>query len=304
MPFLFFHGIAQERSNQNELRKLWIESIETGLERAGSPVSLRDAIVEMPFYGELLADAKSGGPAENSYRDQDNLTRTRNGRKTDSGGDDIKLEFITEIAREKSRQTDKDNLNRGVMSGSLRMLSSILPNKVQAAFVDLVLSQVAAYLASREVHSAISKMADAAMLAAHQARSGADRRFVVVAHSLGTVVALEALWRWRSEPIDLLVTIGSPLSVGCIRSRLAMDPPRWPKSVRQWINVADRDDIVALHGALDRSNLFESCTSLNTIERADVLNVLDIRNHMGNHHGIAGYLDDPVVARLIYAFPE
>lgn len=67
----------------------------------------------------------------------------------------------------------------------------------------------------------------------------------VVAHSLGTVVAYETLHR-LDQPLPLLVTLGSPLGMRTvIYERLRPQPASVPEAVKRWINVADRDDLVA-----------------------------------------------------------
>jgi hypothetical protein len=76
----------------------------------------------------------------------------------------------------------------------------------------------------------------------------ADTR-VVVAHSLGSVVAYEVLARRTGRPIDL-VTIGSPLGQHAIIGT-ALQPPlvggsgTWPSVVRCWTNVTAIGDPVA-----------------------------------------------------------
>lgn len=80
---------------------------------------------------------------------------------------------------------------------------------------------------------------------------------VIVAHSLGTVVAYEALCANPDWPVRALVTMGSPLGISHVvfhRLRPAPTPtgnggpPRghWPGAVRQWTNIADGGDVVAL----------------------------------------------------------
>ncbi|CAM2168842.1 hypothetical protein PSAC2689_190018 [Paraburkholderia sacchari] len=304
MPFAFFHGIAQEGRTADELRKLWVDSLEEGLETAKTPTSLHKRTVEVPYYGDLLANYTPDASATAKSVDKDKQYRSATAQAPTLSIDQIEAEFVMEIGKAKGRHLDKDDLKRSVKGGILRTLTSIVPDRKQAELVDRVLTQVAAYLSSPSIRGTISKMADSTLLKAEQARLANDSRIVVVGHSLGSVVALEALWRWRGTPVDLFVTIGSPLSVPCVYSRLTMRPPKWPSQIRQWINVADKDDVVALYGAIDRSNLFSLCTKADKSQRADVLNILDIENHMANHHGIAGYLDDPVVARLITALPE
>jgi pimeloyl-ACP methyl ester carboxylesterase len=67
---------------------------------------------------------------------------------------------------------------------------------------------------------------------------------VVVAHSLGTVVAFEALHGYGG-PVELLVTLGSPLATGAaVLQRVRPRPARTPEAVGRWLNFWDRDDIV------------------------------------------------------------
>jgi pimeloyl-ACP methyl ester carboxylesterase len=84
---------------------------------------------------------------------------------------------------------------------------------------------------------------------------------VIVAHSLGSVVAYEALAAHPDWPVRALVTLGSPLGIAnLIFDRLHPRPrPRtdlaagedgvrggWPGPVTVWTNVADKGDVVAL----------------------------------------------------------
>ena len=78
---------------------------------------------------------------------------------------------------------------------------------------------------------------------------GPDTR-VLVGHSLGSVVAYNALRRNPDWSVDTLVTLGSPLGQEVVRSQL--DPPLspsggdgWPGSVRRWVNVAAIGDRAA-----------------------------------------------------------
>lgn len=79
---------------------------------------------------------------------------------------------------------------------------------------------------------------------------GAD---VVVAHSLGAVVAYETLWSHSPIAIPLLITLGSPLAVpGAVFPRLSAPlvdgrRPR-PPNVDRWIDVLDPRDLFAVPG--------------------------------------------------------
>ena len=113
----------------------------------------------------------------------------------------------------------------------------------------------------------------------------------VVGHPLGSVVAYNVLRRdgkqmgWK---VPTFVTVGSPLGVTMIRDALA--PVEHPSCVGSWFNAFDPADVVALH-PLDRAHFGI---------RPGVENHDGVHNGTRNRHGIAGYLDDAVVARRIH----
>jgi len=73
----------------------------------------------------------------------------------------------------------------------------------------------------------------------------------VIAHSLGAVVAYEALHAHPELQVDLLVTLGSPLALpGAVFDRLHPRPcsgiGRRPANVRNWVNISDYGDPIAI----------------------------------------------------------
>ena len=103
-------------------------------------------------------------------------------------------------------------------------------------FVWRALAQVTRYLTDDALRAAAQK--------AVLDLIGPDTR-VVVSHSLGTVVAYEAVCRLE-RPLPLLVTLGSPLGLDTIiYPRLRPQPPTFPPQLRRWVNIADTDDFIA-----------------------------------------------------------
>jgi pimeloyl-ACP methyl ester carboxylesterase len=78
---------------------------------------------------------------------------------------------------------------------------------------------------------------------------------VLVAHSLGSVVAFEALHEFGDRAnwanVRTLVTLGSPLGIPNLIFE-ALDPAPtdgqglWPPGIDAWTNVSDDGDVVAL----------------------------------------------------------
>jgi pimeloyl-ACP methyl ester carboxylesterase len=105
--------------------------------------------------------------------------------------------------------------------------------------------QVRAYLTDDDLRAQIQ----ARVTAAVTSRVGAETR-VLVGHSLGSVVAYEAVCAHPEWPVTTLVTLGSPLGIrNLIFDKLRPAPGErgaWPAGVRHWINIADKHDLVAL----------------------------------------------------------
>ncbi len=75
-------------------------------------------------------------------------------------------------------------------------------------------------------------------------------RVVVVAHSLGSLIALDALLRISPQvQVDRLITIGSPLPHAHFRDRFTewAQPPR---NVSTWVNVRGSHDVITFFGGI------------------------------------------------------
>ncbi|MFD7656412.1 serine peptidase [Actinosynnema sp. NPDC059797] len=116
------------------------------------------------------------------------------------------------------------------------------------------------------------------------------RPSVVVAHSLGSVVAYETLHAHPELEVDLLVTLGSPLGApGAVFH--ALDPaPRGergakPAGVARWEDYADLGDLVALPPELGG--------------RFPVDHHANVHIGLLDFHTLGAYLRHPEVARVL-----
>lgn len=105
-----------------------------------------------------------------------------------------------------------------------------------------VLRQVRRYLTEPDLRARVQASVATAV--------GPDTR-VIVGHSLGSVVAYEALVAHPEWPVRTLVTIGSPLGIPhLVFDRLTPRPTdgrgHWPAGIEHWTNLCDRRDVVAL----------------------------------------------------------
>lgn len=152
---------------------------------------------------------------------------------------------------EDSRIQEPDFQGRGrtpaVVQSALRQLSKSKYFRAWGAEKVLIfaLKQVRQYLHNQELKEKIlQRITD---------KVSTDTK-VIVAHSLGSVVAYEALCANPEWNVDTLVTLGSPLGIpNLIFDALTPSPENgkgvWP-NVKQWFNIADKGDIVALEKKL------------------------------------------------------
>jgi hypothetical protein len=291
---VFVHGRAQERKDSVALKAEWIEALEEGLAKSGLTLPIPETEVRFPFYGDTLydmVDGKSGDQAAEV------IVR---GTDTDDDEQRFTRELIEEI-RQKAGITDaqiaeavgqevveRGPLDWGWVRGTLKALDRFVPHG-SGASIALFTRDVYQYLNNSLVREKIDTGVSAAFKR--------DVETVVVAHSLGTVVAYNLMRQaghLRGWKVPLFVTVGSPLAVSVIRKTVkGFGPTRCPECVSEWFNAMDERDVVALY-PLDTNSF-----PLNPADPA-IENKRDVRNKTRNRHGIAGYLDDAEVARRIY----
>ena len=138
-------------------------------------------------------------------------------------------------------------------------------------------------------------------------------RVLVIGHSMGTVIAYDALWELthlESHPgkVDLFLTLGSPLGMHFVQDRLLgfqrNDRQRFPCNIRNWINIAAHGDLTALDPEVRNDFLpmiEQGCIESIEDRHRGVFNYF--RSEKGlNEHRSYGYLVEQHVARAILAW--
>ena len=85
-------------------------------------------------------------------------------------------------------------------------------------------------------------------------RDASDRPVLLIAHSMGSVIAFESLWQLTHidrKPADVcLVTMGSPLGQRYIQKRIKgfdkIGKGRYPTGIKRWINLTAVGDMTAV----------------------------------------------------------
>jgi hypothetical protein len=284
MKLVFIHGRDQQGKDAAVLQNSWEEAFYEGLDKARLG-RIKDLVVKFPFYGDTL---------NRLVRELDApllVDVATKGASTDDDAVEFSGDLLAEIATNAGISDDdiaaganmsvqeKGPLNWAWVHAILRALDKDSP------FGDSVLDGFTRDVYVYLTYPAVAKQIDVLVADAIPQ----DEPCVVVAHSLGTIVAYRLLSD-LAEKVNVrgLITVGSPLGLTSIRAHLT-SPLAMPMGVKLWQNAFDKRDVVALR-PLD-----------GTTWNIDPLieNFGGVDNFTDNRHGISGYLDDPTVASWI-----
>ncbi|WP_176740994.1 hypothetical protein [Streptomyces agglomeratus] len=277
------HGIGKQLLGEDSLLKEWRPALTDGLRRAGSAGVLAEADVAMAFYGDLFRPAGeflavgdppySAADVEEGFERELLLAWWQAAAESDPAV--VPPDADTLVATPRSVQAALRAL-----SGS-RFFAGVA---LRAMVFDL--KQVHRYLTDQDLRArARDRVLDAI---------GQDTR-VVVAHSLGSVVAYEALCARPGHQVRALVTFGSPLGIpNLILHRLEPAPLGMGGPVRGvwpggddlvWTNLADDGDVVAL---------------VKDLRPAFGDHLRSVRVHNGSHaHDATAYLTDAMFGKAL-----
>lgn len=274
------HGIAQSRKSADTLESTWVPALAGGIRNAGhSELADRlwrdqrpgDLTVRMAFYGDLYRAPGAQGPADAEPTDPEAIELEQQ----------LALAWLAAAAERAPDVNDRRTAQQAIAqltptSGAqgLGAVGSVALDRLArirwlapvgfgfaAAFVKRAFREVSLYLTD----PAIRMTAQNRVLEQID-----DTTQLVIAHSLGSVVAYEALHRIDRKVA--LITIGSPLALRTIiYERIQPQPPSVPPSVIRWSDFADRDDLIAVHTSLqdDFAPGAGSATSVNPTFRVD-----------------------------------
>ncbi len=135
-------------------------------------------------------------------------------------------------------------------------------------------------------------------------------KILLIAHSMGSIVAYHVLTEVvPSIPVDTFVTIGSPLGLPVIKSKIVAEGRtktsenfrlRTPENIiSSWYNLADLKDKIAMDYAL-HDDYEENSRNVRVIDK--IVNNNYIYRKTKNHHKSFGYLRTTEMAEIIFEF--
>lgn len=250
------HGIGNRFEGFETIAAAWLPALNSGLHEAGFPV-LQAVDFTPIFFGAIFRPSGTRGTESAlSSSDKDWVLRLlqeyyveaarlakENITDTDPKGEEPRIQASDETSRGRTPQSLQAILRQ--LSKS-RFFKGLGPERLLVAD----LREVRRFLHEPNIKSGVLARFEACI------EPGTK---VLVGHSLGSVVAYEALCKHPEWQIHTLVTLGSPLGIRNLVFDVLTPAPVdgrgvWPH-IKRWINIADKGDIVALEK--DLSKLFD-----------------------------------------------
>jgi hypothetical protein len=233
------HGIGQQQSGGYQQQPSWQAALNDGITRARGRTWPKPEL-DLVFYGDLFLpddEAKSGIISADLVPDPD--------------ADPDLVSFFAEVQDEVVRDVEPLEPAAEESKGLPRSASRL------AAWLERRFGIAGKLLFAGDLVQVRRYQRDEALASdvLGRVRELLDvGPRVMIGHSLGSIVAYEALCLIPDHTVHTLVTLGSPMGLRSIRGALHPGPlgrlPQLPPGVRRWVNVYDKGDPVSLAGGL------------------------------------------------------
>lgn len=236
MKILYLHGINNQGRNSAQIERAWTAHL-----NGAHGLDIKPVHVHAPYYGDALAGV-AGMMSSERLRLQSTVSPLSRQRHRGFG-------WLPFYGRDADGELGGLPVNRVAPHWHFQF------NRVLGfrSLFNLILGEIEAVTDLGDLGIEIARQADH-YFSSPPTRDGILARVmhalkthkpdVVIAHSLGSVVAIEAI-RAAGVPVERLVTIGSPLGLRAIRAQM-QKPYAKPREVGRWINIINPNDQVTL----------------------------------------------------------
>lgn len=292
------HGLGNKPPAQI-LKTWWCKAINEGLRRIQHPgVFFR---FELVYWADIFhptpLNVQETDPKSSHYIEFPYTTATEFSEKSPSKWRRKVLDFL-------ERQMDHIFFNKD-KSPPFQSVTNLI---IRHYFKDLDLYYTATVKAENDQEVAARDVIKQRL--SGTLRKFRDKDILLIAHSMGSIIAYEVLCSLASElSVDTLITIGSPLGQPLVMSKFLTEffpkhenasKPVTPENIRKnWFNLSDLGDHVAMNYNL--ADDYEMNTAGLGPQDQVVFNNYVYQNKR-NPHKSYGYLRTPEFANIIYQF--
>ncbi|MGH1402434.1 MAG: hypothetical protein ACRAUR_14595 [Acinetobacter tandoii] len=289
MKIIFIHGMNQQNYDEETLKQHWLNLFKTGLSHAEQNIELKSLDIKLPFYGDLLTKHQLNNSLDLNTMLPKSLSHLHF---------PFHLWHNTSIVEEHNPCiTPLPCFNQEQSESLTQRLSVITALTKDHAFKELImflnhypklhetlmhkfLIETYLYLSNsdfmHEVHHRI-------MSHLHPSKD-----HIIVAHSLGTVIAYNLLHQFNHFRVHRFITLGSPLAFKVIQEKLTLPISRPPQLHGDWFNFYSPDDFLTAFPLSEAPFNFEP-----PIINQAITTLVD------KPHQITGYLAHPAVIKSI-----
>jgi len=310
---ILVHGRSY-KPNKKILKRNWIDATQYGINRDFGEKELAKfnqlkPKIEMAYYGDLSNDflSKHGDGLWTEQREKDDIADRK--------------EALLALKKYGARDFTKRNYNKirdlsdvlkeaaaNILSGPLSIFG------IGDDLVEMVAPDMGHYWNlddefGSNVRWRLTEILTKAM--------GAGEDILLVAHSLGTIVCYDVLWkishygeykklREKGYKNITLITIGSPLGDENVKDQLkgadASGYRRYPQNIKRWINFAAEDDFISHDSTV--KNDFRDMKKFGldpNISDKEIYN-MSIREGNSNPHHSTGYLIHPKFSQAVVSW--
>lgn len=235
------HGMGHQLQGEDIVCARWLPALKSGLRRIGVS-DFRDADLACAFYGDLFRPRPGFTKSSPElYYDAHDVT-------------DVEKELLMLLWQEAAATDENvpapDSRAKGGLGGRTprivqRALDALSRSKFFAGIAESAfignLKQVTGYLNDPAINAAVQERIAQVVKPDTQ---------IIIGHSLGSVIAYEAVANHPEWQIHTFITLGSPLGIRNIIFDKLTPPPQHGIGTRSnavhWTNIADGGDLVAL----------------------------------------------------------
>ncbi|SDB92763.1 hypothetical protein [Acinetobacter boissieri] len=286
MKVIFIHGINQQNLDAHRFKQHWKNVFSLGLNKNNLTLESAQTTLEFPFYGDILTEynLKNAINLDTMRPHWHFLDRLKHLHQHKTPNTSLRIlphyQYNTKMTlREKLFQFSQITKDRALKE--MVILLNHFPN-LHESLVEKFIAEAYLYWYQATFKQAIHQRIKTCF--------EPGQKHIVVAHSLGTVIAYNLLHELSSEyHVERFITLASPLPFNVVQKHI-QQPMSRPRVLQgDWYNFYSKDDYLTT---------FPMSPPLFDFE-PQIHNRL-ITTFVDKPHEIIGYLQHPSIIRCIF----